>query len=175
MEQVLRPKVVGSINLDELVEDIALDFFVFFSSATAIIGSAGQCNYSAANLSMINLAHQRRQRGQAASVIHIGPILGGEYTFMSESDCHELFAEAVAARNLGSKLPFEISMGIPEVRKKPANAFLRRSSNGIRNPLSSHMTASPTTEIATKSSNTRGSVKSLLEKATTEAEVFEAL
>ncbi|KAF1963939.1 polyketide synthase, partial [Bimuria novae-zelandiae CBS 107.79] len=63
MQKVLRPKVVGSINLERLVKGLDLDFFVFFSSATAIIGNAGQSNYSAANMFMTSLAEQRRQRG----------------------------------------------------------------------------------------------------------------
>lgn len=66
MEKVLRTKVTGSINLDRLVKGLDLEFFVFFSSATAIIGNAGQSNYSAANLFMTSLAEQRRQRGETA-------------------------------------------------------------------------------------------------------------
>ncbi|KAH6294001.1 hypothetical protein HBI40_065260 [Parastagonospora nodorum] len=42
MRKVLQPKVTGSINLDRLVKGLDLVFFVFFSSATAIIGNAGQ-------------------------------------------------------------------------------------------------------------------------------------
>ncbi|KXS94018.1 hypothetical protein AC578_8117 [Pseudocercospora eumusae] len=188
MERVLRPKVAGSINLDRLLKGVALDFFVFFSSATAIIGNAGQANYSAANLFMTSLAQQRRQRGEAASIIHIGPILGvgyvtqqgetvrdifarqGEYTFMSETDFHQLFAEAVAAGYPGSKLPLEISMGIAKLRERPAKDL-----KWYLNPLSAHMTGCATAEVASKSSTARASVKSMLEKATTEVEVFEAL
>jgi len=108
MEKVLRPRVGGSINLDRLVKGLDLDFFVVFSSATAINGNAGQSNYSAANMFRASLAEQRRRRGEAASVIQIGTILGvgyvtqqgeavrdilarrGEYTFMSEANFHQL-------------------------------------------------------------------------------------
>ncbi|KAH7562977.1 hypothetical protein BM1_00024 [Bipolaris maydis] len=185
MEKVLRPKVVGSINLDRLVKGLDLEFFVFFSSATAIIGNAGQSNYSAANLFMTSLAEQRRQRGEAASVIHIGPILGvgyvtqqgeavrdifarqGEYTFMSETDFHQLFAEAVTAGRPESKLPSEICMGIAKIHEKPAKELA-----WYLNPLSAHMTGNITAEIASKASETRASAKALLMKATTKEQVF---
>ncbi|KAL7772833.1 hypothetical protein CFE70_002796 [Pyrenophora teres f. teres 0-1] len=185
MEKVLRPKVLGSINLDRLVKGLDLDFFVFFSSATAIIGNAGQSNYSAANMFMTSLAEQRRQRGDAASVIHIGPILGvgyvtqqgeavrdifarqGEYTFMAEADFHQLFAEAVAAGRPGSKVPLEICMGIPKIHEKPAKELA-----WYLNPLSAHMTGNATAEISSKASKSRASVKALLNKATSMEEVF---
>ncbi|KAE8827125.1 hypothetical protein HRS9139_08297 [Pyrenophora teres f. teres] len=185
MEKVLRPKVLGSINLDRLVKGLDLDFFVFFSSATAIIGNAGQSNYSAANMFMTSLAEQRRQRGDAASVIHIGPILGvgyvtqqgeavrdifarqGEYTFMSEADFHQLFAEAVAAGRPGSKVPLRICMGIAKIHEKPAKELA-----WYLNPLSAHMTGNATAEISSKASKSRASVKALLNKATSMEEVF---
>lgn len=190
MEKVLRPKVVGSINLDNLTQALDLEFFVFFSSATAIIGNAGQSNYSAANMFMTSLAEQKRQRGQAASVIHIGPILGvgyvtqqgeavrdifarqGEYTFMSESDFHQLFAEAVVAGRPQSqeRQPLEICMGIAKLEEKPAKELA-----WYLNPLSTHMTGNITAEIASKTSQSRASVKALLEKATTEEQIFDIL
>lgn len=73
--KVTRPKVEGSIYLDELFQDTSLDFFVFFSSLAAVTGNLGQSNYSAANCFMSGLAEQRRQKGLAASVINIGPVL----------------------------------------------------------------------------------------------------
>ncbi|KAL6702429.1 hypothetical protein ACN47E_001870 [Coniothyrium glycines] len=188
MTKVLRPKVVGSINLERLVQDLDLDFFVFFSSATAIIGNAGQSNYSAANMFMTSLAEQRRQRGKAASVIHIGPILGvgyvtqqgeavrdifarqGEYTFMSEKDFHKLFAEAVVAGRHESRSSLEVCMGIAKIHEKPAKELA-----WYLNPLSAHMVGNITAEITSKTSKSRASVKALLEKATSEVEVFEIL
>ena len=43
--KVLKPKVLGSQLLDELFYDTPLDFFIFFSSATAVMGNSGQSNY----------------------------------------------------------------------------------------------------------------------------------
>ncbi|CAH0000067.1 unnamed protein product [Clonostachys byssicola] len=39
LQTVLRPKVEGSINLDKLFQDNSLDFFIFFSSVTSLVGT----------------------------------------------------------------------------------------------------------------------------------------
>lgn len=132
LQKVTRPKVEGSINLDALLQDTALDFFVFFSSTSSIVGTPGQSAYSAANQFMVSLAEQRRQRGLAASVIHIGPVYGVGYVAqnridvsvmrllgvkpISESDFHQLFAEAVLAGNSRSNLSVDITTGIVPVQ-----------------------------------------------------------
>lgn len=48
--KVLHPKASGSKVLDEVFSDAALDFFVMFSSLTAVAGNRGQSNYAAANM-----------------------------------------------------------------------------------------------------------------------------
>jgi hybrid polyketide synthase/nonribosomal peptide synthetase ACE1 len=50
LQRVLRPKVVGSINLDKAFEYDKLDFFIMFSSLACVIGNVGQSNYAAANM-----------------------------------------------------------------------------------------------------------------------------
>ncbi|KAM7196179.1 hypothetical protein V8F33_006291 [Rhypophila sp. PSN 637] len=79
--KVTRPKVQGSLNLDELfvARDEQLDFFIFFPSVGSMTGQPGQANYAAANMFMTALAEKRRRCGQVASVMHIGPILGAGY------------------------------------------------------------------------------------------------
>ncbi|KAI3325962.1 hypothetical protein HD806DRAFT_428958 [Xylariaceae sp. AK1471] len=134
--KVTRPKVQGSIHMDEVVQgsDHDLEFFIFFSSA-AIIGNAGQGNYAAANMFMTSLAERRRRRGQAASVMHIGPIYGAGYlnnhgldtgdqamskkisvSPISERDFLQQFAEAVLAGRPGSQSDsLEITSGLLRV------------------------------------------------------------
>lgn len=117
LSKVTRPKVEGSLHLDQLIQSSGLDleFFIFFSSLASIIGRVGQGNYAAANLFMSALAEQRRQRGHAASVMHIGPILGVGYIHeqgldlgfntavnqrmspLCEQDFCQQFAEAILA------------------------------------------------------------------------------
>jgi hybrid polyketide synthase/nonribosomal peptide synthetase ACE1 len=115
MIKVLRPKIDGSVHLDSLFSNVALDFFIFLSSTTMVLGNIGQANYTAANAFMSTLAAQRRAKGLAASVLNLGPVLGvgyvdravgsagtellrrGGYIFLSEWNFHQLFAEAVLA------------------------------------------------------------------------------
>ena len=73
---VLRPKVEGTDNLNRLFNGPGLDFFILFSSFSTTVGNRGQTNYLAANMYMATVAAQRRKRGLAASVMHIGMVLG---------------------------------------------------------------------------------------------------
>lgn len=119
MTKVLRPKVNGAIYLDEIFrgDAEALDFFVFFSSAVTIAGNRGQAAYSAANSFMTALASKRRSQGLAASIFHIGAVMGVGYInrnhgflesvhetsskagfmLLSEREFHLCFGEAILA------------------------------------------------------------------------------
>jgi acyl carrier protein len=55
--------------LDTLTRSRPLDFFVGFSSLTALIGSVGQANYSAGNLYVEALARARHDAGRPALAI----------------------------------------------------------------------------------------------------------
>jgi thioester reductase-like protein len=70
LESVLRPKVLGGWILHQLTQDLKLDFFVSFSSITAILGSKGQGHYAAANHFLDGLAHYRRRLGLPALSIN---------------------------------------------------------------------------------------------------------
>lgn len=70
---VIDSKAKAALLLDRHTRDIALDHFVLFSSIAATFGSAGQCNYSAANGVLDALAAQRRQQGLCATTINWGP------------------------------------------------------------------------------------------------------
>lgn len=48
-QKVLQPKLFGTQHLIDLLKQEPLDFFVFFSSITAITGSPGQIDYCSAN------------------------------------------------------------------------------------------------------------------------------
>ncbi|WP_424190547.1 SDR family NAD(P)-dependent oxidoreductase [Actinokineospora sp. G85] len=60
---VFAPKVDAVRHLDELTRDLDLDAFVVFSSAAALMGSAGQGNYAAANAFLDGLVAARRAAG----------------------------------------------------------------------------------------------------------------
>ncbi|MBE2222869.1 MAG: acyltransferase domain-containing protein, partial [Anaerolineae bacterium] len=71
-EKVMQPKVQGAWLLHEALKDQPLDFFVMFSSITALLGSIGQANFSTANQFLDALAHYRRSHKQAALTINWG-------------------------------------------------------------------------------------------------------
>ncbi|MFE9338351.1 SDR family NAD(P)-dependent oxidoreductase [Streptomyces sp. NPDC007063] len=52
LARVLRPKVPGLVNLDELTRDQPLEFFCCFSSTAGAFGNAGQADYAAGNAFM---------------------------------------------------------------------------------------------------------------------------
>jgi acyl carrier protein len=69
---VLRTKVVGAQVLDEALAGRPLDFFVCFSSAGALLGSAGQANHAAANGYLDGLCRARRRAGRPALTVNWG-------------------------------------------------------------------------------------------------------
>ncbi|KAF5549422.1 polyketide synthase [Fusarium phyllophilum] len=118
LSDVFVPKVDGTIHLSEIFSEPTLDFFVLFSSMSSVVGNAGQSNYNAASLFQAAIAQQRRERGLAASVMALGMVADVGYiaakgpTLMerlkkafympiSESDAHQIFAEAIAASKPG--------------------------------------------------------------------------
>ncbi|KAI9783832.1 MAG: Type I Iterative PKS [Geoglossum umbratile] len=132
-----KPKVEGTIYLNQLFSENTLDFFIPFSSVMAITGNIGQMSYSAANCFMKAVVAQRRRRGLAGSVIDISRVVGVGYVDrksggyeglteaqaerllnrsgtlpMSESDLHQLFAEAVLAGRPNSGQNPEIITGL---------------------------------------------------------------
>ncbi len=73
-EKVMAPKVLGTWNLHQLTQTgFALNFFVCFSSSTAILGWLGQGNYAAANAFMDALVQHRRALGLPGLSINWGP------------------------------------------------------------------------------------------------------
>jgi acyl transferase domain-containing protein/acyl carrier protein len=79
-ETVMAAKVQGAWVLHEATKSLPLQFFVCFSSATALLGSAAQGNYAAANAFLDNLAHYRQHQGLPALTINWGPWATGGMT-----------------------------------------------------------------------------------------------
>jgi acyl carrier protein len=50
VSRMLRPKVDGTLLLERLTRNRELDFFVLFSSSTALLGASGYAHYAAANM-----------------------------------------------------------------------------------------------------------------------------
>lgn len=48
-QEVLNPKVQGTLALDEVLRDEPLNFIAYFSSSAAVLGDFGSCDYAVAN------------------------------------------------------------------------------------------------------------------------------
>ncbi|KAK4180644.1 hypothetical protein QBC36DRAFT_297446 [Triangularia setosa] len=137
--RVLRPKVEGSLNLDRVLGDEPLDFFIFFSSVATVAGNPGQAGYTTANLFMSGMAQQRRKRGLPASVVELGLIMGTGYITrekgnvltrpsferglltISEYDVHQTLAEAVRYGHPESGADWQISIGLRQMAADAPN------------------------------------------------------
>ena len=84
VRRVMAPKVLGGWHLHQLSLALDLDFFVLFSSMSAIIGNAGQANYVAANRFLVALAHHRRRQGLPALAVDWGRIADAGYVDRNE-------------------------------------------------------------------------------------------
>jgi NAD(P)-dependent dehydrogenase (short-subunit alcohol dehydrogenase family)/acyl carrier protein len=72
LSSMRRSKIASTRVLDRLTADLALDFFVLFSSTTALLGVHGLAHYAAANQYLDAVAQHRRARAQAATSIAWG-------------------------------------------------------------------------------------------------------
>ncbi|KGO64902.1 Acyl transferase/acyl hydrolase/lysophospholipase [Penicillium italicum] len=185
LEKVLRPKVEGSMLLDELFPEDTLEFMVFFSSMAAMTGNPGQVAYNAANMFMASLAAQRRSRGLAAHAINIGAIVGNGYvtrelnmgqqsylyrvghSWMSEQDFHEVFAEGVLSclDRVGSA---ELCCGL--------RIDDDESKSWVSNPMFQHLVHKSSNLVVTDKKGKSGVlIKTRLFEATSNQEVIEIL
>lgn len=89
-ERVMSPKTLGAWNLHEATLRAKLDFFVLFSSASALMGNPGQANYAAANSFLDGLAEYRRALGLPATSINWGQIAEVGFVARNEQVEHHL-------------------------------------------------------------------------------------
>lgn len=74
IERVFQAKAFGAWNLHNAFNDSELDFFVTYSSISALVGNEGQAAYAAANGFLEGLVHWRRAQGDSGTNVHWGVI-----------------------------------------------------------------------------------------------------
>jgi acyl transferase domain-containing protein len=77
LEPLLAAKVRGAENLDRLVAERPLEFFVCLSSMVATWGAVEQAHYVAANHMLDLFATRRSAEGRRTVAIALGPVKGG--------------------------------------------------------------------------------------------------
>lgn len=79
LEFVLRPKVLGTLNLHLVASEFSLrlDYFMTTSSISSLIGSPGQSNYGAANSFIDSFMLWRREKGLPGQAINWGALAIG--------------------------------------------------------------------------------------------------
>ncbi|ORY63304.1 uncharacterized protein BCR38DRAFT_475285 [Pseudomassariella vexata] len=81
----VRPRVIGTLNLDAATRDCPLDFFELWSSWTVIFGTATQANYLASNAFLDVFARHRCSRGLPCTSLALSQVLGiGIVSYMPE-------------------------------------------------------------------------------------------
>ncbi|MFH0997756.1 MAG: SDR family NAD(P)-dependent oxidoreductase [Pseudomonadota bacterium] len=97
LQKVMSPKAEGAWNLHEATQGLKLDFFVCYSSVSAVLGAAGQSNYAAANAFLDGFVHERRRKGLHGLSINWGPWELGMAAGMETRDAERITAQGFRA------------------------------------------------------------------------------
>lgn len=127
-EQVLGPKISGTLILDELTSSEHLDFFVLFSSIASMIGLAGQGAYTSANAFIDAYGRFRTSQGKPTIIINWGTWrevggavslrtnIDGVFKALSNAEGIGLF-QNILRKKSGSYIAADINFENKELRK----------------------------------------------------------
>lgn len=99
-DKVFAAKALGADCLAEAVSGCELDAFVLFSSVSAVLGSAGQVNYAAANGYLDGLALSLRAGGRPVTSVNWGPWVPEDRAGLAGSAAVGRAAERLGVRPL---------------------------------------------------------------------------
>ena len=106
--EVLGPKINGTLVLDEVLKEEALDFICYFSSSAAILGDFGSCDYSVGNRFQMAYAHYRsreqsRERYQGRTVVINWPLWRDGGMGIGDTGNAEMYLKSSGQRFLEAK------------------------------------------------------------------------
>jgi acyl transferase domain-containing protein/thioesterase domain-containing protein/acyl carrier protein len=149
VDQQLRPKVLGTLVLDELLRDEPLDFFLPFSSLSSVLGGIGFGAYAPANRFLDAMAHERSRRGGVPWISldwcawRFGPVsaLGwGQEGSITSEEASEVFARTFA-------LPSRPQVVVTTVDLEPAlDLWVRRRKTRPAAPRAAAVASPPVVE-----------------------------
>jgi polyketide synthase PksN len=112
LQQVLRPKVTGVLNLDRATYRCALDFFLLFSS-TSVFGNSGQADYAAANAFLDGFAEARNQRVAAGRCS--GTTLAIDWPLWRDAGMRIDHERLAVLRKLTGMAPLKLAQGLAAI------------------------------------------------------------
>ena len=114
MTAVFAPKVYGTLYLDEITKKENLDFFVMFSSLSAVAGNVGQCDYCFANHFMDSFAAERelrRAKGErAGKTLSVNWSIWADGGMKLDQQAEHYFKRTVGIKPLSASTGLEVFM-----------------------------------------------------------------
>ncbi len=101
-DEVLAPKLNGTVYLDEETRGERLDFFVLCSSISSLFGNVGQCDYAYANRFMDAYAEQRSQQVRYGRSLSVNWPLWAEGGMKVDGRLEHMLEQSMGIRSLGS-------------------------------------------------------------------------
>ncbi len=108
------PKVLGGWNLHRIAKQHPIEYFVLFSSVSAVLGTEGQANYAAANAFLDGLVQYRTHQDLTACSINWGGWIS-ERGMLSKSD---VMSESFGLNRIAGDDGFEIMQDILKTSEK---------------------------------------------------------
>lgn len=168
-EDAVKPKILGTRNLNDTFCSSELEFFIMLSSVSGILGFRSQGNYAAGNTFQDWFAQSHTQPGTRYISLNLGMVDGSEAISSRPERIKSVQREGGLLLTLHQILAFvEYSMSSPvhrNHRKQLVIGFDRSSlsrerENTLRRPMFSHLTRS----------DIRGSIGNAVAKEETPAE-----